>query len=470
MTQAARQEQPPKPKSKKKRWLSLLKICLAIAILIVILANVKVNDHLEIPEGSPCAGMHVGRIMEQEPADGERREIRFQERKWFFLPVADSEFYFGATMEGDKVVSATVRQPDDRIYTFTPEEIQRMEVREGLITVLKKVEIGLWLLSNLIYFIAIGLTAFRWRLLLKAVDLPQTMLRAYRLVYIGIFFNNIVPGQTGGDWVRGFYIAKENKKRKTDAILTVIVDRGLGILALACIAALIIPTNFELYGACTAPIYGFIGVVVVGSLLYFSKRGRRFFKLDVLLKKMPFQQFFRKLDGSIFLYRYRKQNVVVCFLLSLLIHATIITSVWVLGSGLGIDLPLIAYMAFIPIIFIISSLPITPSGWGVGELAFVFFLGTAGVIPVQAMALSLVFRVNASLQSILGGIFLLMEKEKIKPGDMDFDEENENQDDNGAVEENGDEKDEPVKNGAEKNETGKNGAAKIGPEKDGAGK
>ncbi len=66
MTQAERQVQPSRQQSPRKRWLSLLKICLAVAILIVILANVKVNDHLDIPQDSPCAGLHVGRIMEQE--------------------------------------------------------------------------------------------------------------------------------------------------------------------------------------------------------------------------------------------------------------------------------------------------------------------------------------------------------------------------------------------------------------------
>ncbi|MFH2001259.1 MAG: lysylphosphatidylglycerol synthase transmembrane domain-containing protein [Planctomycetota bacterium] len=425
MIQAERHEQTTWRKSHSKHWLSFLKICLAIAILIVILANVKINDHLIIPDGSPCAGIHVGRIIDQSPAAGsEKKEFTFQERRWFFLPVSESTFYFSAIRENEKILTATVRQQDESVYTYTSEESAQMEIREGLISVLKKVKLSLWLISNAIYFFAIGLTVWRWRLLLIAVDLPQKLFRAFRLVYIGIFFNNIVPGQTGGDWVRGYYIAKENKGRRTDAILTVIVDRGLGIVALACIAAWIIPTDFERYGACTAPIYGLIGFVMLGSMLYFSKRLRKFFKLDVLIKSLPFHEFFQKIDGSIFLYRYRKYNVIVCFLLSILIHGIIITSVWVLGNGLGIDLSLFAYMAFIPIIFIISSLPLTPSGWGVGELAFVFFLGTAGVAPVQAMALSLVFRVNASLQSILGGIFLLMEKDRFKPGNADFEDKN----------------------------------------------
>ena len=76
----------------------------------------------------------------------------------------------------------------------------------------------------------------------------------------------------------------------------------------------------------------------------------------------------------------------------------------------------------IALIFIISSLPLTPSGWGVGELLFIVFLNPAGVHPVQATALSLVFRFNATLLSLLGGFFLLLEKDRILPGEMEQDD------------------------------------------------
>ena len=36
------------------------------------------------------------------------------------------------------------------------------------------------------------------------------------------------------------------------------------------------------------------------------------------------------------------------------------------------------------------------------------------------VALSLVFRANATIQSVLGGLFLLMEKERIMPGELDI--------------------------------------------------
>ena len=87
----------------------------------------------------------------------------------------------------------------------------------------KKIKVGYWCLAILIYFVAISITAIRWGILLKAANLPQHLGRAYRLTFIGVFFNNVVPGQTGGDLVRAFYIARENEGHRTDSVLSVIV-------------------------------------------------------------------------------------------------------------------------------------------------------------------------------------------------------------------------------------------------------
>lgn len=402
---------------RRKRLLFTMKVGLALTILLVILYNVKVRDHVTIPEGSPFAGRHPGWI--QQTATDLKETITFRR---------DSEFLFEAELVNGKIASATIADGEGRIHEFTPQEVPRLEYRFGLVSVLKKTDLKLWFLSILIYFAAISITTIRWALLLKATDLPQSLVRAFRLVFIGVFFNNVVPGQTGGDLVRAYYVARENRKRKTDSIITVIVDRALGITALAIIAALVIPTDFELYGEGAAVIYGGISLVVVGSLIFFSKRLRRLFKLDVLLKKLPFKELFQKVDRSIFLYRYRKASIFICFLMSFVVHVTIITSVWILGKGLKVDLPLLSYLAYIPIIFIISSIPLTPAGWGVGEASFIFFFGAAGTSPVQALALSLVFRVNAALVSLLGGAFLFLEKRRLVPHDMDFDEEGEDED------------------------------------------
>lgn len=394
-----------RPQGRRKFF---LKASLALVILLVVLASVKVRDHLTLPEGGPFAGDHAG-FFSHAAEDGADR-ITFRER---------GRFLFEAVQREGRVESARLLDVNGAvIHRFEGDERARIVLRVGLLSTLRELHLGFWALALLLYFTAVSLTTFRWWLLLRATELPQPWPRAFRLAFMGFFFNNVVPGQTGGDLVRAYYIARENKPRRTDAVATVLVDRLLGITALALIAAVVIPTNPELYGKGARVIYGFLFLLALASLVFFSKRLRRFLRLDVMLKRLPFRELFHEIDRSFFLYRYRKTSLAACLVLSFVVHLLIISGLGVLGRGLAVDQPFTVYLANVPIIFILSSLPITPAGWGVGELLFVFFFGAAGVAPVKAMALSLIFRVNAALLSLLGGVFLLLEKERVRDVDL----------------------------------------------------
>jgi len=414
MSNSAQRNGDDTTKRKGKKILGLLKVFLALSILIIILYNVKVRDHLTMPEDSPFSGVYVGKFIKTPESDDLTR-WQFSEK---------DKFIFQASLKDQQIISAIIIKNDGSPpYHFSNDQISRIELRDGLFTVLETINPLFWLISILIYFVALTITTIRWWIILKATELPQNFPRAFKLTFMGFFFNNVVPGQTGGDIVRAYYIARENKTRKAESIISVFVDRGLGIIALAIIAAVIIPTDFELYGDGAQVIYGLIGIAIVGSLIFFSKRLRRLIGLPTLLKKLPFQEILQNLDQSIFLYRYKKISIISCFLMSFLVHIIIILSLWVLGRGIGIELPLLSYMAYIPIIFIISSLPLTPAGWGWGELAFVFFFGLGGVMAAKALALSLVFRISAALISLLGGIFLLLEKKHARLDQVENQEE-----------------------------------------------
>src|SRR6185369_10799694 len=49
----------------------------------------------------------------------------------------------------------------------------------------------------------------RWYLLLVQAGLKVSPWRCLKLHMIGIFFNSLIPGGTGGDLVKGYYLFKE---------------------------------------------------------------------------------------------------------------------------------------------------------------------------------------------------------------------------------------------------------------------
>jgi uncharacterized membrane protein YbhN (UPF0104 family) len=77
---------------------------------------------------------------------------------------------------------------------------------------------------------------------------------------------------------------------------------------------------------------------------------------------------------------------------------------WCLGVSLGIDAPLAAYFAFIPIILLVMLLPITVYGLGTSQAAFVLFFRAAGVAEPAAFALSVLFVALGVVGNLPGGV------------------------------------------------------------------
>ncbi len=316
--------------------------------------------------------------------------------------------------DDDAIASATFgggEPPYVAPVTDDPDRQARME--EGILTVSRTADVSLLFVAVLLIFVGSVIAVYRWSLLLDAAGLAIGFRRSFSLTFIGLFFNNVMPGLTGGDLVKALYIARAHRNRKTEAILTVLVDRVLGITGLAMVAGLVIPVRWSEYAVVAPWIYGLLLVEASFALVFFSRRVRRAIKLDALLARLPLQRFIQKIDQAVFLYRFRHRAVVVSLLLSMVVHLLIITGIGVIGVGIGLAVPFVSYFAIVPVGLIVMALPIAPAGWGVGEAAFIYFWGTQGVSKARALALVLVYRMGQLLVSLIGGICVTLEKGKV---------------------------------------------------------
>lgn len=87
------------------------------------------------------------------------------------------------------------------------------------------------------YLAGVMLAFGRWRLLVRALDLPFSLRDAFRLGWVGMFFNMVIPGAVGGDIVKGAYIARQ-QHHKEKAIASVVIDRLVGLIGLFILAAI----------------------------------------------------------------------------------------------------------------------------------------------------------------------------------------------------------------------------------------
>jgi len=411
---------------------TVLRISIAVVLFAIVLALVPFRDRLSWP-GVVGPEALKGKI---ERTDGEVifRADNGSEFRLRLDPAA------ARGMFGSVRITRPRMEPVDRLLSREDQKELEGEPEQGLITTLINVSVGPFLIAVLVYLLAAAISFQRWHVLLRAVNVGAPFARVFKLGFIGLFFSNIIPGMTGGDLVKAIYVARDHRQQKTEAVLSVIVDRVIGLLALAIVAAfvlLLVLVDGDLLGNAAersrqelkrlaAVVDLILLAIVVAGCVFFSRRIRRAILLDRLLERLPFAGLLKKIDRAILLFRAAPRAVAYSVAISLVIHVVVLTSIAFVGQALRIELSsILFYFALAPLPLILQSIPMTPGGIGVGETAFVFiFCNVARLLSAQqALALALTYRVVQLLVSLIGGLFLLTSHEKpIAPGEEDIDE------------------------------------------------
>jgi glycosyltransferase 2 family protein len=249
---------------------------------------------------------------------------------------------------------------------------------------------NLWLfgLSSLLYVLLVLVSAHRWALLLEE---QYPLKRIFSLYMIGCFFNNLLPGAIGGDAVKAYYLYKDTRKGGS-SIGSVFMDRYIGLCALlflgfiSSIAAFNELKSIGMHLVIPALFFLFIG----GSLLFFWLRiGRRFSTIS------DFYDYFHRSVRN-------KTMLLKAFGLSLVVQALSLLMIYLIARGIDQDLTFTALFVFVPIIHVITMLPISISGLGIRESAFVLLFGLTGVPSEASMSISFLWFLSIVTASLIG--------------------------------------------------------------------
>jgi uncharacterized protein (TIRG00374 family) len=255
-----------------------------------------------------------------------------------------------------------------------------------------------WLLAGLLgYGLVEMIAALRWHILLRVQGLALSFPRVLSLTMIGVFFNFFIPGGTGGDAVKMFYLVKETPGRKGTAILSVVVDRLIGLFALIIFAAVLIAMKWHWLTSSPDSLHWvwFALAVLAASLAFiggsFLITGLGF--VHRLPAKMPGRDKLAELAMAYNVYGKAWRPSAAAFVLSLFAHigyyGVFYCAIRALGST-GMSFPTLAeFYAIMPIIGTITSLPISIGGVGWREKMFEDLLGgLCGATPGVAVAIS----------------------------------------------------------------------------------
>lgn len=388
----------PKPESSAP-WKKLLswaiRILAAAAGVTYIVVALNWSDTVTLPAGYDLPGTvsEVGAASPSEPATY-RLEAHDAQAGVYRLAMPQAD---GGEVFLEVLVTEVTDAPETP--TFNP----------GVVTMLSGAKLPMLLAGLLLFGLILPLQTKRWQMLMHCRGITPSYGKTFRLVMVGMFFNICLPGSTGGDVVKAYYAARGTDQRAS-AVMSVIFDRVLGMLALILLGGLVGLTLLDdaRLGRVIAAIWiGLAGLLSMG-VIYFTPPIRRVLGVDMLLRNLPGKGMIAKIDAAATAYRGYAKTLLIGLGLSLIVHTLIVLSVAMAGWALGMTRPLQVLGAVLPIVMLTQAIPLFPMGLGVADAAAVQLLVEPGQATVnQVIGMMLLQRLFLVFYALCGSVVLI---------------------------------------------------------------
>jgi len=311
-----------------------------------------------------------------------------------------------------------VIERDGRREVISNDQVRRIEVggqlvpdiEPGIPSVVLQLDRRLALLSILIFAPVWFIQAYRLVLMVAIQGVRLPYWSAIKLTFAGNFFNFALPGTTGGDLVKAYYLTRYTHL-KTEVVTTVFLDRAIGLFGILVLAAggILTAWNPEQFG----PLLGVLGLIfaglMVGALIVFSRRLRHGLRLPQLAARFPGGEQLLRIGRATVAMRQHKLKLVGAIIVTLVLQSIVLVSAAVMAWALGMSGSLVYYFIYVAIGFLVAAIPISPQAIGFMEAAYVGFFTRGGLNTAsQAVALALAVRLIQLVWAIPGVLVPLL--------------------------------------------------------------
>ena len=256
------------------------------------------------------------------------------------------------------------------------------------------------------------LGALRWREISAQCDAPLGTGQAFRYNMIGAFFNQTLPSTIGGDAMR-LWLVRQTGAGWRAATYSVLVDRAIGLIALALIVVASLPWSYDLIGNAhgrLALLLVDIGAISAGlGFLVFGKLPWSWLKALWPLRHIHACSV---VANQVIFNRSSGPKIAV---LSFLIHVLAVVITWCAVRSIAAPANFEQLFLLVPPIMLITMLPISIAGWGVREATMMVAFGYAGLAPTDGTVVSLLFGAAYFVVGAIGGLVWVLSSEKAPP-------------------------------------------------------
>ena len=273
---------------------------------------------------------------------------------------------------------------------------------------------GMLLVGMIVGFCGIVVSAYQWRSLLHVERITSDLANLINLYIVGVAFSHFLPTGMGGDAVKALYVGREsgNSAGSASAVLLCRIIGFFGMLLIALPTLLFWHDQLD-----TKLVLSFIllallvGGMILGALLavIFLPRfmrgrwARHRFLAPVI-----------NVGNAVSKTIQRPHTLLVANLYGMAFWLVAILNCYCYAEALRLDVPLYFYFFVVPLISLISFLPISINGFGLRETAFVYAFSTMHVASAPALLLALLMDMQALCFAVVGGGIYLTMGGKIK--------------------------------------------------------
>lgn len=270
--------------------------------------------------------------------------------------------------------------------------------------------VAIWLIKFL-------LLTTRWQLLLNPFDFDLKFISLLQTTIAGKFFDFLVPGDYGMDFLRYWDLSNYSKK-KSQALLSVFMDRLIGFYSCVVIAAAtFIPAAKYIHNKYVSDllIIFYICTILIYILIVHTKLLSVFKKYLNKYSEFAAYTFVNKFSETILLYKNFRKDIIKAFILALVTNVLSIIVIFLFSRSLGWNLNIIHFFLFIPTIFIISTVPVSIKNLGFQEILYIYFFLQVNIEAKDALSLSLTILSWKIITNMLSGAFFVLAKRKYLP-------------------------------------------------------
>jgi uncharacterized protein (TIRG00374 family) len=266
-------------------------------------------------------------------------------------------------------------------------------------------------------YAGMAIAARRWEGLLRAHGLEIGFGRCFSLTMIGMVFGLVTPAGAGGDLAKMYYVGERGVDVKKAAILTVVIDRLIGLLSLLLLAAFAAVWNWRAVAQDPklTVLFGFVAAGAFAGLLLLTVGIGASRPISRFLSKTAPRWLVECVEG-LAVFRRKPGALVRAILLSVCAHlATCAVFALLFRTLSTAHVSLKVLFLTVPFSLVASAMPITPAGIGVGQTVFFTMLQQVARRGTDGSNAFTLYQCLYVAVSLTGLIFYFARKRESRP-------------------------------------------------------